>query len=124
MMKGKASSSAREGAGRQQAAAQGRGAGAAPQSSRVGRDARQNRNNTQLTGTPDEHYNLVSVLYHALKGGQIYAQYAQDADEAGDAELKEFFEDMQSAERARSDTAKKLLARRLGRGSEGEEHDE
>lgn len=128
MTKAKASSSAREGAGRQQRAAQGRGAGAAPQGAKGGRGqegrAHQGRNGAQQTGTPDEHYNLVSVLYHALKGAQTYAQYAQDAEEGGDVELREFFEDMQSAERTRAHTAKKLLATRLGRGLEGEEHDE
>ena len=27
------------------------------------------------TGTKDEHYNLVSVLYHALEGGELYDKY-------------------------------------------------
>jgi hypothetical protein len=74
----------------------------------------------QLTGTTDEHYNLVSVLYHSLKGAQTYAQYIRDAEEAGDSELVEFFEDMQEEERMRSDRAKELLGRRLGGGGDDE----
>lgn len=31
------------------------------------------------TGTKDATYNLVSVLYHALQGADLYEQYASDA---------------------------------------------
>jgi hypothetical protein len=41
----------------------------------------------ESTGTPDEHYNLVSVLYHALQGAEIYEEYVEDAEAAGDDEL-------------------------------------
>ena len=50
----------------------------------------------RTTGTPDEQYNLVSVLYHSLKGAQIYAQYTKDAEEAGDTELASFLRDVQA----------------------------
>ena len=43
------------------------------------------------TNTPDKHYDLISVLYHALEGAQTYAQYAEDAGRAGDKELAQFF---------------------------------
>jgi hypothetical protein len=34
----------------------------------------------QTTGTRDEHYNLVSVLYHALSGADTCERYALDAE--------------------------------------------
>jgi hypothetical protein len=71
------------------------------------------------TGTPDEHYNLVSVLYHALQGAETCAQYLEDADEAGDDELVDFLEEVQSDYRRQADRAKELLAARLG-GEAGE----
>ena len=37
----------------------------------------------QTTGTRDEHYNLVSVLYHALQGADTCNVYALDAEAAG-----------------------------------------
>jgi hypothetical protein len=33
----------------------------------------------QTTGTRDEHYNLISVLYHALHGAENCDRYAADA---------------------------------------------
>ncbi len=65
------------------------------------------------TGTKDKHYNLTSVLYHALQGGEVYDQYISDAEGEGDDELAQFFRDVQQEERDRADRAKKLLADRL-----------
>jgi rubrerythrin len=69
---------------------------------------------SRTTGTQDEHYNLVSVLYHALQGGEVYDQYIADAESAGDDELAKFFRDVQSEERDRAQRAKSLLGARLG----------
>ncbi len=63
------------------------------------------------TGTKDKNYNLTSILYHALQGGENYDNYISDAE--GDDELVEFFKDVQQEERNRADRAKKLLADRL-----------
>ena len=65
------------------------------------------------TGTKDKHYNLTSVLYHALQGGEVYDQYVSDAEGEGDDELAQFFRDVQEEERNRAQRAKKLLADRL-----------
>ena len=43
------------------------------------------------TGTSNETYNLVSILYHALEGATTYEKYIQDAQNAGDDELAQFF---------------------------------
>jgi hypothetical protein len=32
-----------------------------------------------VTGVRDEHYNLVSILYHALQGAETYDTYISDA---------------------------------------------
>jgi hypothetical protein len=69
----------------------------------------------ESTGTPDEHYNLVSVLYHALQGAEIYEEYVEDAEAAGDDELAEFFNELQDEERRRADRAKSLLVSRISR---------
>jgi rubrerythrin len=67
----------------------------------------------QATGAHDATYDIVSVLYHALQGAELYEEYASDADEAGDQELARFFQEIQQEERRRADRAKQLLAKRL-----------
>jgi hypothetical protein len=49
-------------------------------------------NGEQFTGTRDEHYNLVSVLYHTLQEGETIERYISDARQAGDDELVRFFQ--------------------------------
>jgi hypothetical protein len=51
----------------------------------------------QATGTRDETYNLVSLLYYVLQGAQTTMQYVQDAKQAGDQELVQFLRDAQAA---------------------------
>ena len=69
------------------------------------------------TNTPDQHYDLVSVLYHALEGAQTCAQYAEDAGREGDKELAQFFVQAQQGQLAFAEKAKQLLGRRLTQGS-------
>ena len=75
--------------------------------------------NRQGGGTQDVTYNLISVAYHALQGGQTYGIYAVDADEAGDSDLAQFFRDIAEEDRRRADRAKQFLATRLGKGGRG-----
>jgi rubrerythrin len=70
-------------------------------------------NAERATGTPDEQYDLVSVLYHALQGGETSQMYLDDARDAGDDELVSFFEQVEAEERDRADKAKRLLRARL-----------
>jgi hypothetical protein len=74
----------------------------------------------QATGTRDTIYNLVSVLYHALQGADTCQQYIQDADQANDQELGQFFRDVQAWQRHLSIQAQALLTQRLHQG-EGRE---
>lgn len=73
----------------------------------------------QQTGTRDEHYNLISVLYHLLEGAATSQQYIQDAQEAGDQELAQFFKDWQDEQRNFSERAKNLLGSRMLQPSAG-----
>jgi rubrerythrin len=68
-----------------------------------------------VTGTGDVTYDLVSVLYHSLQGAETYEIFVADAEEAGDQELAQFFNDVMEEERRRADRAKALLASRLNK---------
>ena len=68
----------------------------------------------QTTGTRDEHYNLVSVLYHALQGADTCNVYALDAEAAGDERLAAFFREAGVVQTQLAERAKGLL--RIGGG--------
>ena len=65
------------------------------------------------TGTPDPHYNLVSVLYHALQGGSTIDGYINDARGTGDDELADFFQQVKQGYTRTADQAKQLLVARV-----------
>jgi len=66
-----------------------------------------------LTDVPDKHYDLISVLYHALESARICARYAEEANREGDQELAQFFGLVQQNQMACAQKAKQLLGRRL-----------
>ena len=72
----------------------------------------------------DPTYGIVSVLYHALQGAQTYQQYSNDARQAGDSELQQFFDNCQKEEHARALQAKSLLMDRLEADEEEGDEDE
>jgi hypothetical protein len=53
-------------------------------------------------------YDLVSIQYHALKGGQVYEQYKRDAE--GHDEIRQFIERIQREDIDRAQRAQELLA--------------
>ncbi len=63
----------------------------------------------RATGTRDEEYNLVSVLYHALHGAETCEMYALDAEAAGDDDLTSFFRNVQATHRQVAEQAKTRL---------------
>ncbi len=65
------------------------------------------------TGTPDPHYNLVSVLYHALQGGETVDKYINDAEQSGDQELAGFFRQVKQGYTRTADQAKQMLVGRI-----------
>jgi len=60
----------------------------------------------QATGTRDEHYNLISVLYHALHGAENCETYMFDAETTGRGELAAFFREAQAMHAALAEQAK------------------
>ncbi len=63
----------------------------------------------QTTGTRDEHYNLVSVLYHALHAAETMEAYRLDAEAMGDERLASFFREAQAMQRRLGERAKGML---------------
>jgi hypothetical protein len=63
----------------------------------------------RTTGTRDAHYNLVSVLYHALSGADTCERYALDAETVGDERLAAFFRETQVMQSQIAERAKGLL---------------
>jgi hypothetical protein len=66
------------------------------------------------TGVKDPHYDLISVLYHALEGGHTLDQYIQDAEGNGDSELAQYFRETQQQYRQLAERGKGLLKTKLG----------
>jgi len=64
------------------------------------------------TGTRDSTYDVVSVLYHALKGADNCQTYLSDSN--SDPQLRQFFEQAQQAQRQLADQAKQCLQSQLG----------
>ena len=63
----------------------------------------------QTTGTRDEHFNLVSVLYHSLQGADHLEVYVFDAETSGDERLAAFFREAQAMNVQIAERAKGLL---------------
>ncbi len=63
----------------------------------------------RTTGTRDEHYNLVSVLYHALHAAENCETYALDAEAAGRDDIAGFFREAQVTQVGLAERAKELL---------------
>ncbi len=61
----------------------------------------------------DEHYDLISGLFHMTQGAWTYSQYAKDCEEAGDQELAALFRDAQRQHAELAERAKELLRGRL-----------
>ena len=59
------------------------------------------------TPADDIVYDLVSIQYHALKGSQVYARYAEDAK--GHDDVKGFIEQVQEEDCRRAVRCHELL---------------
>jgi hypothetical protein len=67
----------------------------------------------QVTGTKDKDYNIVWFLEACLSNALRLESYIQDATQAGDTELAEFFQRAQGESRKGAEQAKQLLKQRL-----------
>ncbi len=77
----------------------------------------QNMQGSADTGTKDDTYDIIAVLYHALQGAENCELYADDAQ--GDQELSQFFERAGDQQRQLAEQAKQLLSQRLLRETQG-----
>ncbi|URD59688.1 hypothetical protein M8312_07585 [Sphingomonas sp. KRR8] len=71
---------------------------------------------SESSGTRDSTYDVVSVLYHALKGADLCQKFLGDAN--SDPQLREFFQQAQQMQRQLADQAKQRLQSTMS-GSEG-----
>ena len=72
---------------------------------------------SQATGTRDETYDLIAVVYHALQGAENCQTYMQDASSR--PELRQFFERAIDVQRQLADEGKRLLHDQLMHGEQG-----
>lgn len=70
----------------------------------------------ESSGTRDSTYDVVSVLYHALKGADTCQTYLDDA--SSDPQLRQFFQQAQQIQRQLADQAKQCLQSTMS-GSQG-----
>jgi hypothetical protein len=66
--------------------------------------------------TPNNRYNLMGVIYYALRGGQ---SYAEDAEREGKREAARFFRDVREENRRRAEWGRDILFKRLSATEEG-----
>jgi hypothetical protein len=66
-----------------------------------------------VTGIPNQLFDLVSVLYHTLKSGTTYQTYIQDAQQSGDKDLMQFFQQLQQQDKQRAQQAQQLLNQKM-----------
>jgi hypothetical protein len=69
-----------------------------------------NQEQAQQTGTRNETYDIISVVYHALQGAENCSRYLQDAQEG---QLRSFFEQALQAQRQLADQGKQILQQQL-----------
>lgn len=68
----------------------------------------------EITSTCNEHYDLISVLYHMLEGAWKYDNFRKEAEKGGDHQLAQFFHEAQMEECKLAMRAKGLLRERIG----------
>ncbi|WP_374999932.1 hypothetical protein [Aeromicrobium sp. CTD01-1L150] len=67
----------------------------------------------QITGTTDEHYDIIWFTEACLSNALRMETYIEDAEESGDDELADLFRRAQADSRKGAEQGKQLLARRL-----------
>jgi hypothetical protein len=77
----------------------------------------QHQDKSQQTGTRNETYDVISVLYHALQGAENCQIYAKDAQ---DGQLRDFFEQAMKMQRQLADHGKQMLQQALQKDTGGQ----
>ena len=65
------------------------------------------------TGTPNEQYDLISIIYHSLQSASVCNMYIQDGNISEDRELIEFFQQVKEQNCQQAEQAKQLMAQRM-----------
>jgi hypothetical protein len=68
-----------------------------------------NTQEAQQKPTSNAYYDLVSVLYHTLQAEQSSAAYVQDAQQSGNQDLVQFFDEVHENASRQADRARQLL---------------
>jgi hypothetical protein len=76
----------------------------------------QNREESQQTGTKNETYNVISIMYHALQGAENCQTYLNDAQ---DGQTREFFQQALQSQRQLADRGKEVLQQVLQQDTGG-----
>lgn len=71
----------------------------------------------QQTGTRNETYDLISILYHALQGAENCQTYLQDAQ---DGQIRDFIQQALQSQRQLADQGKQVLQQCLGKDTGGQ----
>ncbi|MFL6725673.1 MAG: hypothetical protein ACJ8FS_04050 [Sphingomicrobium sp.] len=66
----------------------------------------QGQDQSQQTGTQNETYNVISILYHALQGAENCQTYLQDAQ---DGQIRDFIQQALQLQRQLADQGKEVL---------------
>ncbi len=81
------------------------------------REERTVYNVDRTASTSNVYYDLMSVLYHALEASQTYATYVRDAQQTGDQQLVQFFQQVQRQNSQTAEQAKQMLSQQTSQGS-------
>jgi hypothetical protein len=76
----------------------------------------QSQDQSQQTGTQNETYNVISILYHALQGAENCQTYLQDAE---DGPIRDFVQQALQSQRQLADRGKEVLQQVLQNDSGG-----
>ena len=69
------------------------------------------------TGTRDETYDVIAVVYHALQGAENCEIYAEDTE---DDDLRGFFEESQKSQQQLAERGKQMLQKLLQKEGGGQ----
>jgi hypothetical protein len=71
----------------------------------------------QQTGTRNETYDVISVLYHALQGAENCQTYLRDSQ---DGQIRDFLQKALQSQRQLADEGKQVLQQCLGKDTGGQ----
>ena len=71
----------------------------------------------QQTGTRNETFDVISILYHALEGAENCSKYLQDAQ---DGQIKQFIQQALQTQRQLADQGKQVLQQCLQQDTGGQ----